>query len=115
MIAPDGIDAETVVSRRDDLAQVELDGEVVIYDDQTGAMHLLDPIAAIVWNCLDGQVALRQLGDELSEAFGTDVTTVTRDVVAGARRFGEMGLLRGVEASASPTPTAIEQDDEDCL
>jgi len=65
---------------RPDLQWVELDGEVVVYDD--GVLHKLDPIATVVWKALDGVTTLDELADELAEVYGADREQVLADVRA---------------------------------
>lgn len=94
----ESIDRSSAPRPRDDLAHVEIDGEAVIYDERSGAMHLLDPIATVVWGCLDGAVSLGQIARELADAFTADPSRVEGDVVAVVRSFGGQGLLAGVPA-----------------
>ena len=41
---------------RDDLTVVELDGEAVIYDEETTELHHLNPTATIVFALCDGSI-----------------------------------------------------------
>ncbi len=109
-ISSDAIDASYVARRRSSVAAVELDGEAVVYDEVSGAMHLLDPIATIVWKCFDGTTSLAQLSGELAAAFDADQAVILADVVRLARQLGGQGLLEGVagdEPEADQEATAV--------
>ncbi len=45
---------------RDDLTVVELDGEAVIYDEETTELHHLNPTATIVFGLCDGTATMRR-------------------------------------------------------
>lgn len=96
----DRIDLDTAPRPHGALALVEVDGETVVYDETTGALHLLDGVATIIWRCLDGRT-LREAAGELSVAFGAKRELVERDVLALARRLGAQGLLDGVDGNPS--------------
>ena len=52
---------------RTDVTAIVLDREAVVYcDDQ---LHLLDPVATLVWQCLDGEVTVDGLVAELATVF----------------------------------------------
>jgi peroxiredoxin len=108
----DAIDASFVPRPRPDLAFVEVDGEAVIAAPAgagAGAVvHWLDPIATIVWQCLDGRVSVEALVAELAGAFAADPTVVADDVLGLCRALARAGLLEGVagEARARDLPAA---------
>ena len=80
------------------VAWVELDGEVVIYDEANGSMHLLNDTAAAVWLCCDGVVSVDQIIAELAESYKADEAQIAKDVdeLVGQLRF--KGLLEGVSS-----------------
>jgi len=88
---PDGC----FVARRrvENLAEVELDGESVLYDGLTGALHLLDPIATVVWERLDGSMTIGLLAAELAQAFQAETAIVEADIIALVRHLAAQGLL----------------------
>ena len=97
------IDLNTAPAVKDAATWVEVDGEVVIYDEDTAAMHLLDPIATSVWLLLDGVTSLAQTCHELAARFGADEGVVRRDVLALVQSFAEQGLVvTSGEAAARP-------------
>lgn len=94
----DDIDGAFVAVRRDGVSAVELDGEAVLMEDDTGGIHHLDRIATVIWNCLDGSCTLDELAADLAEAFKADLEVVREDVLQLAQTLGRTGLLAGVAA-----------------
>lgn len=75
------------------LAGVELDGETILYDEDSGGLHVLNPTATLVWRCLDGAASLGELADDIAAALGADPVAVGRDMLALAQQLDDEGLL----------------------
>jgi len=101
---------ESVPVARSDVAGVEVDGEMVLYDDSQRRLHRLNPTAALVWQCLDGSASLREIAGDVAEAFSSDPQTVLADIVAVAGQFAEEGLLEGTERDAEEDSAAGRLD-----
>jgi PqqD family protein of HPr-rel-A system len=78
---------------RDDLAVVELDGEVVIYDEASGNLHHLNPSATIVFSLCDGTATIRELSEEISGVFELEPSEVERQIRSVVREFRAQDLL----------------------
>lgn len=78
---------------RDDLTVVELDGEAVIYDEQTADLHHLNPTATIVFGLCDGTATMSQIATDISEAFGVPAVEVEAQVRGLVRQFRKAKLL----------------------
>jgi hypothetical protein len=84
----------TAVPRRSTaITWVELDGEAVLYDEATGAMHRLNLPATAVWVCCDGSASLDELIGDLSEAFLTSAEAIEQEVTGLVRDLVSQGLL----------------------
>ena len=97
MIPAAEVDGSFVAARRPGVCTVEMEGEAVLLDEAGGVLHLLEPVATVVWSHLDGVRSLDQLAAELTEAYGAEPASVATDVVLFARQLGRWGLLEGVE------------------
>ena len=95
-IDPDEIDASFVPRPRDGVTAVELDGEGVLYSEETGGLHVLNPTATLIWTCFDGSGTIDDIVGELAGAFGTDREVVAGDVMELVRELGSSGVLAGV-------------------
>ena len=73
------------------------------------ALHLLDPVAAIVWQCLDGEATAAEIVDDLAPVFGRDPGALRVDVDAAVASFAEAGLLE----HGAPAPAPLEFLDPD--
>jgi PqqD family protein of HPr-rel-A system len=83
-------------SARASVCSVELDGETVIYDAESGVSHLLNQTGTLVWGCLDGDTTLDELVADLAAAYGVADSVVRDDVIALVRQLGRQRLLVGV-------------------
>ena len=117
LISPTDIDGAFRPRRAPSVAFTELDGEVVLYDEDTGHTHLLNPTAGVLWQCFDGEATLDELAADVAEAYGIDPEVAADDVRSIATSLGELGVLSGVRgATAEPPrmPTTEEVLDDGC-
>ncbi|HEY3725348.1 MAG TPA: PqqD family protein [Acidimicrobiia bacterium] len=84
---------ETTPLARRDLAAVTLDGETVIHTH--GRVHLLDPVASLVWRLCDGRASVDEITRDLAAAFDVPDPTVREDVVAAVEQLAALGLMAG--------------------
>lgn len=95
-VRPDAISGAHAPRRRAGLHTTLVRDEAVLLDDRSGRLHHLNATAALVWQCLDGDVSIDELATEVAESFGQSAGAV-RDGLAGlVRSFGHQGLLEDV-------------------
>jgi hypothetical protein len=90
---PDAAAGAFVPVPRQTVSAVELDGETVLLERTTGAMHLLNPVGTAVWSSLDGDRTIDAIVALLSDEASADPATVRHDVVAFVRELAGAGLL----------------------
>jgi hypothetical protein len=78
---------------RDGLSVVELDGEAVIYDEETTELHHLNPTATIVFGLCDGSATMAEMASDISAVFEVPLQEVEPEVRAVIRRFRKAQLL----------------------
>jgi PqqD family protein of HPr-rel-A system len=78
---------------REGLTVVELDGEAVIYDEETSDLHHLNPTATIVFGLCDGSATIADISTDISEAFGVPVEEVRGQVRTLIRQLRRANLL----------------------
>jgi hypothetical protein len=78
-----------------ELAGVEIEGEIVLYDIDADTMHLLNPSAALVFSLLDGEATLREVCAEIASACAVDQSVIERDVVPLVSDLADKGLFEG--------------------
>lgn len=78
---------------RDGLAVVELDGEAVIYVEETGDLHHLNPTATIVFGLCDGTATMREISSEIAAAFRMPAEEIEGQVRELVRRLRRANLL----------------------
>jgi hypothetical protein len=99
-LTPDAIDSAFRPLPSADVVATELDGESVLYDLATGHTHLLNPTAALLWSCFDGDSSLDDLALDVAEVYGQDLARVRESIVDVARELGRLGALDGVTPDA---------------
>jgi len=110
-IGAEEIDEDLVMRFRSAVAAVELDGEAVLLDGDTGAVHTLNPTATLVWQCCDGTTSVREIIDDLAAVFpDAGRAGIAADVLELARSIGRQGLLVGVRADP-PEPEHHHEHD----
>src|SRR5437899_1192123 len=90
------IDGTFVPRVRTSVADVEIDGEAVLYDETRAAVHVLNDTAALVWACCDGSDSVAAIAADIAAAFRLDNDQVLNDVVDVVQRFAREGLLVGI-------------------
>jgi thiol-disulfide isomerase/thioredoxin len=96
----DSLDLDSVVLPRPTVTSHEADGATVLVDEETGAGATLDQVGAIIWSVLDGG-SLREIVDDLADAFQAPPEVVGPDVLTMVRSLGRAGMLAGVVAEAA--------------
>ena len=78
---------------REGLTIVELDGETVVYDEETTELHHLNRTATIVFGLCDGSATMAEMAADLSSVFEVPLHEVEPEVRALIRRFRKVQLL----------------------
>jgi predicted DCC family thiol-disulfide oxidoreductase YuxK len=74
-------------------AGIELDGQTVLLNKSTGALHVLNDAGAAIWARLDGSRPVSAIVTELSDGFGADPAAVEHDVRRFLSHLAGLGLL----------------------
>jgi hypothetical protein len=93
---------DSVLLIRPDLALVEVDDEIVLYDDSERRLHRLNPTAATLWRCIDGIGSLAEIAKDIADVYQTDREGVLADVLQLARQFALEGLVVGQPDDSVP-------------
>lgn len=102
MTDPATIDGRFVPRVKDGAASVEVDGERVILDEDTGELHLLNPSAGLVFACFDGTGTIDEIAADFSDVLGLPIAEARADVTAVAVQLAASGLLDGLAPPAEP-------------
>jgi hypothetical protein len=87
------------------VASAVLDGEAVLYDEDTGRVHLLNESASIVWQLLDGESTIEAIGRDVAAAVGADALLVISQVIDLVRMLAELGVIVGFDHAAIEPPS----------
>lgn len=73
---------DAVMPRRRGLPDRRLDNELMVRDPENGRVHFLNPTAALIWNCCDGQ---QRVADCVQQIRLTFAIPASIDVMADVR------------------------------
>jgi len=89
------VSPDTVLRRvdRPHVEHVEIDGETVVFDCRTSALHLLDAVATRIWGAVDGSASLQSISEDLARAFEHPVADTLLDVQKFAADLSRLALV----------------------
>lgn len=99
---PADVDGHTIAIRAPHVGYVELDRQGLCYDAISDELYILNPTAAVIWECLDGRASLAEIAADVAVAFSADESMVRDSVLMTVSNFVEKGLV-GPPQSAGPT------------
>ena len=102
------LDPSFVPRFRAEVAFVPVKDEALLYIEDTGELHQIDAIGAIICRVFDGHTSIEVAATGLADAFDAPREQVEADVLAFAERLGGYGLLEGIDAEvaeADPDPS----------
>jgi PqqD family protein of HPr-rel-A system len=91
---------------RSDLTVVHLDDESVVYDDESGDLHHLNPTATIVLDLCDGSSTIGELSRTIADVFGMHADQVEPEIRTLIRLFRRGKLLEPADRSRRRLPLA---------
>ena len=71
----------------------EVDGEVLVLDDENGYIHQLNDTASFVWRQIDGKTCCEEIAKRLADSFEVELADAARDVEGLIEKFRELNLL----------------------
>ena len=101
-VSADAIDG-AFAPRRAVVASTVVDGEVVLVSGTDGVFYRLDPVASLIWTCLDGSGTADEIASDLAAELGAPASEVRNDVVAVSRLLGRLCFLDGVACDTPPS------------
>lgn len=87
------------------ISAVLLDGEAVLYDEQSGRVHHLNPSGTIVWQLLDGRTTIAEIAAAIAEAAGANEDVVLADSIGLVQMLGQLGVIAGIDPAAIEPPS----------
>jgi hypothetical protein len=81
-----------------------LDTEVVVYHAGSSTSHVLDQVAALLWQCIDGASTLREIFSDIADAFGQNLDDIVGDLATVVAEWKRDGL---VAATGTPVQQAV--------
>jgi hypothetical protein len=112
-VDPGQIDERFIPARAAPVYTVELEGEAVLLDEDSNRLHLLNPIATLLWACFDGTSTVEEILTDLAEALDAPYDTMLHDTLDVLEHLGREGLLDGVARAPNDARDPSEADEGD--
>lgn len=71
-----------------------IDGETILFNTQTNALHVLNLVASEIWNLCDGKHSFEDIVECLFDKFEASRDQIEEDVRKTLLQFEELGLLQ---------------------
>ncbi len=78
---------------RQDLVFEQLDGEAILYDPSSGAVHRLSVVGLVVWEACDGTNTIKELAQVVTERFDILHLEACREIARTVSHLDVLGLL----------------------
>ena len=80
--------------RKDSVLRGSKGDETVLYNEESGAIHVLNPTALLVWNLCDGEHSIEEIENTMRAEFSvSEDQSVSKDIEEVIERFSKEGLL----------------------
>jgi hypothetical protein len=89
-------DENTVLIRRREVAWRPFEGEVILVNTAQDEICHLNPVAAYIWETLDGRLDLRRIAERLAQEFAVGQEEALRDALAFSAELLEQGVVEVV-------------------
>jgi hypothetical protein len=93
-------------ARRADVESVDVEGELVLWDDRAQRVHRLDPVASLLWPFLDGTATIEELAEDASEVWETELEAAVLGITNLVTQLDVEGLLVPGQDRVAPVPDA---------
>ena len=111
---PNIVSETFVPARVSTVDELVVEGEAILHDHTTERVHLLNPTAALLWKCFDGETTLAELAFEIADEMDIPVAGVLTDIVRVTSDLVEEGVLLDARASrvenTGPVPSTAEPE-----
>lgn len=76
--------------------------EAVLLDERTGALHALDSLATLMWQCFDGTASIGEIAVDVADIFSVEELAALRDLLQLTSDLAARGLLDGTGPDSAP-------------
>ena len=85
--------SETKLQKKENLAWRNIDGQIFIVDPQKNILHELNPVAARIWELIDGKRTVKEIGEQVFKEFEVTLEEAGRDILELVGELKEKHLI----------------------
>ena len=82
-----------IYSKNEEIASSELDGEVCIFDPNSGMYFNLNDTASFIWQLIEKRTSLESIMSEVKDKFDGDYELIEKEVIEFLKSSVKKGLL----------------------
>lgn len=92
------VHAEDVLRVVTDASSVLVDEDTVVFEVSSRTTHILDPLAGLIWRCINGRDSLEAILDDVADAINVAPAKLISDVLPVASSWLTDGLVEVVKS-----------------
>ena len=91
-----------------EIAWGDVGDELVVYHPGRATSHVLDNVAALLWQCIDGVSALQDIFSDIADAFAQPLDAIVSDLATVVAEWKRDALIAtAIGATAEPGTRAV--------
>jgi len=87
------LDGSEVLATKLNITVREVDGDGVVYNENTGSLHLFNNSSFFIWRCLDGTTSLDEIAKEMANHFSISELQARNDVLEFIEQLKDSELI----------------------
>ena len=103
----DSVLTQDSVVTHGEVAWVAIDREAVVHHPAGSTAYVLDPMAAVLWQCLDGESTLADVLADIAEVVGVSLADGTEGCLPVVTSWVEAGIAMIVPGPVPTDPPAL--------
>lgn len=84
---------ESKFKKNENLAWRNIEGQIFIVDPKRNILHELNPVAARVWELIDGKRTLKETGEQICQEFEVTPEEAEKDILELIEELKEKNLV----------------------
>lgn len=76
-----------------EVLELDMGDGFIIYNHDSSLVHHLNPSASIIWQLIDGEATVEQVGREVAEEYGLDMSSTQDELAALIAELDALGLV----------------------
>lgn len=85
--------------KRSDVLELDMGDGFILYNHDSSLVHHLNPSASVIWQLIDGEATVEQLGREVAEEYRLEMSSTRDELAALISELDALGLVEDAGSS----------------